>query len=298
MSNFSSQNFKVGPCTVIFKGEVLGETQDSSVIKINSKYHTFTNDQMTGIPIIRQLQEISIIFETELLAVDKGLDILLDSNKRITMDEINWMREPDYGELKLIPVNPLDTTGYRFPRALLLRNGAININSDNEHTLKVEFEAVYDENELMVEKIVVSDSDRINLTGSNSIEPAAFERAMTYYIAERLNLTVDTNIFRGNMPPNIDGCAVSLETQKDNNTNRDKHYEFSVLFIDEDRDKAMSNIHDLTNIFPVYGKNLNLDGCENLAVKLIYAKQSDFDSLLSDNGKIKSIGKLSLIAVI
>ena len=89
MSNFSSQNFKVGPCTVIFKGEVLGETQDSSVIKINSKYHTFTNDQMNGIPIIRQLQEISIISETELLAVDKGLDMLLDSNKRITMDEIN-----------------------------------------------------------------------------------------------------------------------------------------------------------------------------------------------------------------
>ncbi|MDD5729007.1 MAG: hypothetical protein PHV59_10625, partial [Victivallales bacterium] len=107
MSTFSSQNFKIGPCTVIFKDEVLGETQTASTIEFKSEYHTFTNDQITGIPIIRQLQNISIIFETELMAINKAMGMLLDSNRRITMEEINWMREPEYGELKLIPVNPL-----------------------------------------------------------------------------------------------------------------------------------------------------------------------------------------------
>ena len=297
MSNFSSQNFKVGPCTVIFKGEVLGETQNSSVIKFKSKYHTFTNDKMTGIPIIRQLQEISIIFETELLAVDKGLDMLLDSNKRITMDEINWMREPDCGELKLIPINPLDSTGYHFPRALFLRNASLNFSSHQEHSMTVQFEAVYDENELLVEKFTVADSDRVNLNSSMQFEPAAFERAMTTFIAQKLNMTVDTDIFRGTLPPNIDGCAVALTDKEEQNDINDHNYEITILFIDENRDKVMKTIHKLSNEFPIYGHNLSTDS-GMLPVKLLSTKRSNYDTTISDDGKLKSLGSLIINAIV
>ena len=293
MSTFSSQNFKVGPCTVIFKDEVLGETTKSSVIKFRSNYHTFTNDQITGIPIIRQLKDINILFETELLAVDKGLDMLLDANGKITMEEINWMREPEYGELKLIPINPQDTTGYRFPRALLLRNATLNFNS-SQHSLKMQFEAVYDENELMIEEITVSDADRINLNVSTPIDPAAFERAMTYYIADKLNMTVDTDIFRGRLPLNIDGSMVKLAGQYLADDSLPEHYIFQFSCIDCNRDVVMSNVQKLQAFFPEYGKQLNGD----FTVQLIENSSIEYASITTDGGKIKHLGELALLITI
>jgi hypothetical protein len=297
MSTFSSQNFKVGPCTVIFKDEVLGETTSSSVIKFRSNYHTFTNDQITGIPIIRQLKDINILFETELLAVDKGLDMLLDANGKITMEEINWMREPDYGELKLIPINPQDTTGYRFPRALLLRNSEVTIEGNDEHRIKLEFEAVYNENELMMEKIAVSDGDRINLNIPLSIDSVDFERAMTYYIADKLNMTVDTDIFRGKVPVNIDGCAVTLEGQDIKNSTINQKFEIKFICIDSNRDKVMKTVNDLTEKFPVYGENISLSG-QDIGVKAILKDSSKFDWEITDDGKMKTLGSLTLLAII
>jgi hypothetical protein len=294
MSDFSSQNFKIGPCTVIFKGEVLGETTNSSVIKFNSKYHTFTNDQITGIPIIRQLQEINITFETEIFAVDKGLNMLLDSNGKITMDEINYMREPDYGELKLIPINPQDTTGYRFPRALLLRNASLNFNSSEDHSLKLQFEAVYDQNELMIETFTVNETDRINLDVSTPIDPAAFERAMTYYIADKLNMTVDTNIFRGTIPPNVDGCAVELVNYEFKDNSRSHEFFISFYCIDSSRDKVIENITALSDKFPVYGKLLSLEDSTTVNCKYIRKISCEFSKETADDGKIKSFGELLL----
>ena len=297
MSTFSSQNFKIGPCTVIFKDEVLGETTSSSVIKFRSNYHTFTNDQITGIPIIRQLKDINILFETELLAVDKGLDMLLDANGKITMEEINWMREPDYGELKLIPINPQDTTGYRFPRALLLRNSEVTLEGNDEHRIKLEFEAVYNENELMMEKIAVSDGDRINLNIPLSIDSVDFERAMTYYIADKLNMTVDTDIFRGEVPVNIDGCAVTLEGQDIKNSTINQKFEIKFICIDSNRDKVMKTVNDLTEKFPVYGENISLSG-QDIGVKAILKDSSKFDWEITDDGKMKTLGSLTLLAII
>jgi hypothetical protein len=297
MSTFSSQNFKVGPCTVIFKDEVLGETTKSSVIKFRSNYHTFTNDQITGIPIIRQLKDINIVFETEILAIDKGLDMLLDANGKITMEEINWMREPDYGELKLIPINPQDTTGYRFPRALLLRNSEVTLEGNDEHRIKLEFEAVYNENELMMEKIAVSDGDRINLNIPLSIDSVDFERAMTYYIADKLNMTVDTDIFRGKVPVNIDGCAVTLEGQDIKNSTINQKFEIKFICIDSNRDKVMKTVNDLTEKFPVYGENISLSG-QDIGVKAILKDSSKFDWEITDDGKMKTLGSLTLLAII
>jgi hypothetical protein len=297
MSTFSSQNFKVGPCTVIFKDEVLGETKGTSAIRIRSKYHTFTNDQITGIPIIRQLQNIIISFETDIYAVDKGLDMLLDADGKITMEEINWMREPEYGELKLIPINPLNTTGYRFPRALLLRNSDL-IFGDDEHKIKLEFEAVYDKNELMMEKITVSDADRIHLNQPITIAPAPLERAMTYYIAEKLGLTVDTNIFRGNLPINIDGCSVVFKGQQVDNSIKNAHYFISFFCIDASRDLVMGRVKELEEQFPIYGENINVDEIGNVQIQTIQKIAMEFNKIISDDGALKTFGELLLEVII
>ena len=294
MSTFSSQNFKVGPCTVIFKDKVLGETTKSSVIKFRSNYKTFTNDQITGIPIIRQLKDINIVFETEILAIDKGLDMLLDANGKITMEEINWMREPEYGELKLIPINSLDTTGYRFPRALLLRNSELVIERNDEHRIKLEFEAVYDENELMMEKIVVGDGDRVSLNVSAPIDSSALERAMTYYIADKLNITVDTDIFRGAIPPNVDGSSVQLVGYYAENSLSSTRYIFRFSSIDASRDTVMRTIQKLVEFFPEYGQNISSD----IASKAIIKNSIEFGKIITDNGKIKALGELVLVAIL
>ena len=243
------------------------------------------------------MKDINILFETELLAVDKGLDMLLDANGKITMEEINWMREPDYGELKLIPINPQDTTGYRFPRALLLRNSEVTLEGNDEHRIKLEFEAVYNENELMMEKIAVSDGDRINLNIPLSIDSVDFERAMTYYIADKLNMTVDTDIFRGEVPVNIDGCAVTLEGQDIKNSTINQKFEIKFICIDSNRDKVMKTVNDLTEKFPVYGENISLSG-QDIGVKAILKDSSKFDWEITDDGKMKTLGSLTLLAII
>jgi hypothetical protein len=173
----------------------------------------------------------------------------------------------------------------------------VTLEGNDEHRIKLEFEAVYNENELMMEKIAVSDGDRINLNIPLSIDSVDFERAMTYYIADKLNMTVDTDIFRGKVPVNIDGCAVTLEGQDIKNSTINQKFEIKFICIDSNRDKVMKTVNDLTEKFPVYGENISLSG-QDIGVKAILKDSSKFDWEITDDGKMKTLGSLTLLAII
>lgn len=295
MIAFNSQNFKVGPCAVIYKEEVLGITKESSNINFNSIYHDATCARAYKQSLAKRLLSMTLTFTTEVMAVDKSMGMFLDENECLTLDALGEKAEG--GELLLIPVSPADSTGYRFPNALLIYNGTFSFHENREHRFKLQFEASFDEREVLFERVPIDEGMRVYLENPVAIEPAAFERAMTAYIAGKMNMTVDTDIFRGGIPINIDGCGVALVNQELQNIATNQRYEICVSYINHSRDNVMQVIHDLTEQFPLYGEEVNVNGGA-IAMKAILKGSLEFSRQIDDDGKIKNFGELSLVVII
>ena len=298
MTVFNSRNFKIGPCAVIFKGDVLGMTKNSSVLEFKSTYYDVTCSQGYDQSLEKQLRSMTISLKTEIMSVDNGLGLFLDENDCISLDRLGERQRQNGGELLLIPISPSDMVAYRFPNAMLLRNSTCSFNENEEHAIMLEFEANYiDDEDILFERIQVDEAQRVSFDTSSNIEPAAFERAMTAYIADKLNMTVDTNIFRGGIPINADGCGVAFVGQKINNTEANQRYEICVSCIDNSRDNVMQIINDLGKKFPVYGEEINVNG-DGIVMKAILKDSIEFNRQINDNGRLKTFGELSLIVVI
>ncbi|MBU8902259.1 MAG: hypothetical protein KOO69_05935, partial [Victivallales bacterium] len=266
-----------------------------SQVNFNSTYHDTTSPRAYKQSITKRLLSLTLTFTTELMEVDKSLGMFLDENERITLDGLG--EKTSGGELLLIPINPSDMVAYHFPNALLIYDGIFSFNENKEHSLKLQFEASFDEREVLFERIPVDESLRVTLEDSLTIEPAALERAMTAYIADKMDMTVDTDIFRGGIPINIDACGVALVGQKAQNDTANRYYTFCISYRDSSRDKLMQAIHKLANQFPLYGEEINVDG-DAIVIKALLKDSIKFDEQAEDNGKIKHEGELSLIAVI
>jgi len=298
MTTFNSQNFKIGPCAVIFKGDVLGITRNSSALEFKATYYDVTCSQGYDQSLEKQLRSMTISLKTEIMSVDNGLGLFLDENDCISLDRLGERQRKDGGELLLIPVSPADMVAYRFPNAMLLRNSACNFNENEEHTLKLEFEANYiDDEDILFERIPVDEGQRVSLNITNSIEPAAFERAMTAYIANKLNMTVDTDIFRGGVPVNIDGSGVAIVGQEIDNIPACQRYIIRFSCLDNSRDNVMKTINDLENQFPVYGETITIDGVDT-ECKAILKNSTEYSRQISDSGKVKTLGEAVLIIVL
>ncbi len=76
MTAFNSQNFKIGPCAVIFKGDVLGMTKNSSVLEFKSTYYDVTCSQGYDQSLEKQLRSMTISLRTEIMSVVTSSNIL------------------------------------------------------------------------------------------------------------------------------------------------------------------------------------------------------------------------------
>ena len=294
MTSFNSRNFKIGPCAVIFKGDVLGITKNSSVLEFKSIYYDVKCSQGYDQSLEKQLRGMTISLITEIMSVDNGLGLFLDENECITLDRLGERQKQNGGELLLIPINPSDMIAYRFPNALLLRNSRCAFNANEEHTLQLEFEASYiEEEQILFERIPVDEAQRVALDTASNIEPATFDRAMTAYMANKMK-TVDTDIFRGGVPVNIDGCGVELVAHESDSLISMQKYFISVVCIDISRDKVMQTINELAGKFPIYGENIVIEGSGGVVCKAIEKVTVEFSKETTDNGKIKSFGELLL----
>jgi hypothetical protein len=179
-----------------------------------------------------------------------------------------------------------------------VNNSVCSFNTNEEYTLKLEFEANYnDGEEILIQRLDADTLERASVDNV-SIDSRDLERAMTYYIADKLNMTVDTDVFRGGVPANVDGCAVAISDKEEQNIAGGKHYEITVMFIDTNRDKVMKTIHDLSNEFPIYGQSLTLDGTGTTLVKAMLAQKSNYNTTITDDGKLKSLGSLIIKTII
>lgn len=274
-------------------------TRDASQVTFKKKYHDSKCARGYDQVLEKRLTGMSASLTTEIMAVDKALGLFWDENKRITLDMLGQRQSIKGGELLLIPISPSDMTAYRFPHAIpLLINGTYSFSVDREHTMTLEFEANYvDGEEILFEKIPVDEAQRTEILPAE-IDSASLERAMTSYIADKLDMSVDTDVFRGCVPVNTDGCVVALTGEQPRSTLTSRRYEFNVAYFDRDRSKTMNTIDKLARQLPIYGESIILDEENTVILKAVLGGACNFNWQIADDGELKTLANLSLTVII
>ena len=292
-----TQNFKIGPCSITYKGELLGITNNSSTLSFNFVYYDVKVNKTHDQVLEKRLTGMQIIFKTEIMEVDKGLDFIFDGNNTLTLDELGKRMSQEGGELLIVPINPNDKTAYRLPNAIVVNNSDCSFNTNEEYGLKLEFEANYnDGEEILIQRLDADTLTRASVSNP-SIDSRDLERAMTAYIAGKMNMTVDTDIFRSGVPVNIDGCGVEIVGQEKPNISSTDHYIIRFSCIGDSRDDVMETINEFTGKFPVYGEVVSLES-ESVECKAIWQQSSEYGKKVSNDGKIKTHGEAVLIVII
>jgi len=286
-------DFKIGACALAYKGTVLGAVVNGPVLKLESTYRNITCDQTYDQPIRKKLLSTAVTLTANIREIDTGMGMLLDGNGKITILSLGKDTSQTGGELLLIPFNLNDTTGYRLPNAVLSKKTQYSFTENKEHSLELEFEGFMNENGVMMEKFTVTDDQRITMSNT-TIDPAQIERALTKYIAEKLDLTVDKDIFRGGIFPGKDGFGVAINHEKMEHAVGFRTLTVCVECRNRDRDHVFRNLYKLAGILPVYGVAIEVNG-ETIVIQSL--QKDDLSLHLSpDGGALKTIGLLSLVA--
>ena len=170
----------------------------------------------------------------------------------------------------------------------------MTFNNDSEYILELEFESNYnDGEEILIEPLDADTCQRETLL-RDSISPISLERALNAYIADKIDLIVDTNIFRGNLPTGVDGSAVIMHKREAVEYGMSQSYEFIFISRDKSRDVVMNIIHKLRDSLPIYGDELALDDGNNITIKALVSGDEDLIDYEADNGKIKTRGFITL----
>jgi hypothetical protein len=235
--SLNTQDIKVGPCSITYKGELLGITSNSSVLSFRFTNHDVKVNRTHEQVIDKRLTGVHIYFKTEIFQIDKGVNHLLNENKTWTLDDLGRRQAPHGGELLIVPISPNDKIAYRLPNALVVNQGVLSFSNTEAYTLQLEFESNYnDGEEILIEPLDADTCERTSLE-DNSIDSDSFEFAMTAYIADKLSMTVDTDIFRGGIPLNIDGCGVELVGYEEGELMTSSKFFISFFCIDPSRKK-------------------------------------------------------------
>ena len=121
------------------------------------------------------------------------------------------------------------------------------------------------------------------------------ERALTQYLAEKLNLTVDTDIFRGEMPVEKDGLCVYFTHGDDENRIGRRSYYLTAIIKYPDRDKVFQLSANLTGLFPLYGFQRS---DSPVKLKAILKMMNRIIPTCPDGGRIKTVSECVLKVII
>ncbi len=120
------------------------------------------------------------------------------------------------------------------------------------------------------------------------------ERAFTSWVAEKLGLTVDTDIFRGGVPTDMDGTAVLFNGEvKKSGMIAPRSWNAQILAKFNDRDNALRFIAKLTGMFPCY--DITHSG---VTFKVISQRGSSEPYSTIDNGQIRWFASFNVLLVV
>ncbi len=119
------------------------------------------------------------------------------------------------------------------------------------------------------------------------------EQAFTSLVAEKLGLTVDTNIFRGGVPTGMSGAAVFFNGEIKSGMIAPRTWNAQILAKFNDRDGALRFLAKLTGTFPCY--DIIHSG---VTFKVISQRGSSEPYCATDNGKICWFASFNVLIVV
>jgi len=153
MNNYNVDNFKTGACIVSFNGTVLGATRDGVTITLKADTYDVKRDSNSSLPVRRIVTGMQLTITTELLEIDSGMSLMLDSNGNLEESLVGTDLLDNVGILLLTPVNDNDTTGYQFPAAVLEPNFKYTYDAKKNHAVSVTFTAEPDSSGVLMSKV-------------------------------------------------------------------------------------------------------------------------------------------------
>ncbi len=286
-----SETCKIGPCVLVYDSTVVGVVVKGPTLKFESGYSDITCDQAFDQPVGKYQLSSSVTLLANVRQIDTGMGLLLDSSGCITADSLGGNVSDDAAELLLVPLSLTDTTGYRMPQAVLLKKTQYSFMEEDEHSIQLEFEAQMNDSGVLLEKFTVSDDQRVDID-STEIDPGLIESALTKYFAGKLDMTVDSDIFRGGVPFGVDGCGVELNREILSNSTGLRTLQATVECISDDRDSVFSTLQILSGYLPAYGVTISVDS-ESVDFLSITKLNTSFKRV-SDSGRIKTYGMLDI----
>ena len=116
------------------------------------------------------------------------------------------------------------------------------------------------------------------------------ERDFTAWIAGKLDLTVDTDIFRGGYPAEANNAVgVLFGSEIKDNYPTDKIHNVQILGKFADRDSALAMVNTLSAVIPCYGDTINITTFKSITPR------SSGNYPADDDGAIKHFASVNII---
>jgi len=119
------------------------------------------------------------------------------------------------------------------------------------------------------------------------------ERDLTAFFAQQLNRTVDSDIFRGQIPAGMNGIAVRLDSVIDSDRMEPVTCNIQLLAKYPDRDDGLNFVGMIPQIIPLWDVRL-----EHITVKSLFFRGSSAMYQDIDAGIQKTFVSVNLVAVL
>ena len=119
------------------------------------------------------------------------------------------------------------------------------------------------------------------------------ERDLTSFFAEKLNLAIDSQIFRGQIPEGFDGIAVRIDSMIDSNVASPLTCNVQLIGKFPDRDDGLNFVGKVPFAVPCWNVQL-----EHVCIKSLFFRGSGTVYQDTDAGVVKNFVSINLVAVL
>jgi len=144
--NCNAAFFKIGPCSIGYKGKLIGVTLDSPLLNMEPEFYEAKCDQIEGKVIRKVITNMNITISAEVKQIDNAFANFLDANGEISNVVFGKDVLTTGGELYLSPLFGDDRICYCFSKAVLIPETVYAYKNTKDHYLKLDFE-VYEDSE-------------------------------------------------------------------------------------------------------------------------------------------------------
>lgn len=246
-------DLKIGPCAVIYQDEFLGVCDDGLQFRGESVSQAATSQQSYAQAVDRTLTALNLTVTVDVARPARAMALLFGENGALGLSALGRHFRGRSGELRLIPLNPLDSAGYRMRCAVPNLNFQYQFKSASPHMARITFDILPDADGLLVQCIEAGAADRALIPPNAAIDVIALEQALTACLAALLGLTENEEIYCGEIPELKYGCIVAVEGQVVGKAVETSTFQAAVTFYHPERAGVMAFMNTLTQKLPVYG---------------------------------------------